>query len=327
MAIATSGDDILVGTKKNDTIDGLAGNDTINGGGGHDSLSGGEGDDVLVGGRGRDTLDGGDGNDVLRGGTARDTLSGGLGNDNYFLQGEDIIVEAPDAGIDRVYSRYDFTLPDNFEHLILQGGARIGTGNGLGNVIQGTGGDDVLSGLAGGDNLKGYGGDDILQGGDDNDRMHGGVGNDIVRGEDGRDALTGAAGDDTLEGGGGNDRLVGGAGLDILLGGAERDVFIFRPGDTSAERAGADLIGDFSQAELDRIDLHFVDADAAAAGDQAFAFIGGAAFSGAAGELRFEQDGNVGLTYVEGDTDGDGAADLVVALTGMVDLAAGDFVL
>jgi hypothetical protein len=34
-----------------------------------------------------------------------------------------------------------------------------------------------------------------------------------------------------------------------------------------------------------------------------------------------------GNTYVEGDTDGDGLADFVIALTGLHALAAGDFVL
>ncbi|HEX9946101.1 MAG TPA: RTX toxin, partial [Allosphingosinicella sp.] len=60
---------------------------------------------------------------------------------------------------------------------------------------------------------------------------------------------------------------------------------------------------------------------------QAFAWIGSAAFTGSAGQLRaFEQSGT---WFVEGDTDGDGSADLVIALTlqGTAPLGAGDFLL
>ena len=60
-------------------------------------------------------------------------------------------------------------------------------------------------------------------------------------------------------------------------------------------------------------------------GDQAFAWIGDAAFSGTAGELRFAFAGNT--TTVTGDTDGDGAADFALWLTGQITLVAGDFVL
>jgi hypothetical protein len=61
------------------------------------------------------------------------------------------------------------------------------------------------------------------------------------------------------------------------------------------------------------------------AGDQAFTFIGDSAFSGVAGELRYGQA--AGSTYVYGDTDGDGVADVVLALTGTIDLTVADLVL
>ena len=85
------------------------------------------------------------------------------------------------------------------------------------------------------------------------------------------------------------------------------------------------MVHDFSRAEGDRIDLRLVDANSTRDYDQAFAFIGNAAFSGTAGELRYRQlSGN---TYVLGDTNGDGVADFWIRLDGLHSLNAGDFVL
>ena len=47
ISIATSGDDILTGSKGADTIDGGAGADIINSGAGDDVIDGGAGDDKL----------------------------------------------------------------------------------------------------------------------------------------------------------------------------------------------------------------------------------------------------------------------------------------
>ena len=90
-----------------------------------------------------------------------------------------------------------------------------------------------------------------------------------------------------------------------------------------------DTITDYSAG--DKIDLWFVDADGNAGnGDQRFAFIGSAGFHGVAGELRAVEDGaNPGHWFIQGDTNGDGAADLVINVTvtdGHV-FGAGDFVL
>ena len=87
----------------------------------------------------------------------------------------------------------------------------------------------------------------------------------------------------------------------------------------------SDRIIDFSHAEGDHINLAGVDANSASAGDQAFAFIGAAAFHDTAGELRYEiTNGN---TYLTGDTNGDGLADFMVRLDGSHALVAGDFIL
>jgi hypothetical protein len=68
-----------------------------------------------------------------------------------------------------------------------------------------------------------------------------------------------------------------------------------------------------------------VDADTGSAGDQAFTWIGNAAFSGTAGELRYNWSGNT--TIVTGDTDGDGTADFALWLTGQIGVIEGDLVL
>ncbi len=63
----------------------------------------------------------------------------------------------------------------------------------------------------------------------------------------------------------------------------------------------------------DRIDLFNIDANAATAENEAFTFLGAEAFSGVAGQLRAVQSAS-GWT-IEGDTDGDKVADLVISVT------------
>ena len=52
---------------------------------------------------------------------------------------------------------------------------------------------------------------------------------------------------------------------------------------------------------------------------------GNAAFSGVAGELRFEHDG--ADTRLQADTDGDGLADFEIVLAGNLVPLGGDFIL
>ena len=88
--------------------------------------------------------------------------------------------------------------------------------------------------------------------------------------------------------------------------------------------AAMDRILDFAAG--DQIDLHFMDANTNAFGTQGFAFIGAGAFSGTAGELRVADMGG-GVWQAQGDVDGDGTADLVIAVTTDHALTAADFVL
>ncbi|MEF9604583.1 M10 family metallopeptidase C-terminal domain-containing protein [Paracoccus sp. PXZ] len=156
--------------------------------------------------------------------------------------------------------------------------------------------------------------------------LNGGAGNDQLDGRGGNDRLLGGAGADSLLGGAGNDVLIGGAGADRLNGGLGADQFVFLGlGESGVTAAGRDLIQDFSHAQGDRIDLRSIDANAGLAGDQAFRLIGERAFTGAAGELRYERAGNV--TTILADTNGDGRADFSVALNGSHSLVGADFLL
>jgi hypothetical protein len=80
---------------------------------------------------------------------------------------------------------------------------------------------------------------------------------------------------------------------------------------------------DFASGDI--INLGNIDA-IAGGGDDAFSFIGGAAFSNVAGQLRSTDNGN-GTYTVEGDVDGDGVADFAILVTSAAPLGAGDFVL
>jgi Ca2+-binding RTX toxin-like protein len=119
-------------------------------------------------------------------------------------------------------------------------------------------------------------------------------------------------GNDTLLGGQGNDQIYGNLGADTMTGGGGSDTFLYTD---TAQSAGAsvDHITDFDAG--DKIDLTQIDADATQAGDQAFAFIGAAAFGHHAGELRAAFDAVNNVWTIEGDTDGNGSADFTILVT------------
>jgi RTX calcium-binding nonapeptide repeat (4 copies)/Cadherin domain len=147
---------------------------------------------------------------------------------------------------------------------------------------------------------------------------------DTIYGLGGNDTILSGGGEDIVDGGAGNDTISGGADADVLTGGAGADRFIYLLTSDSAVGA-ADIITDFSRSQTDRIDLSAIDARTNQSGNQAFAFIGSAAFSNVAGQLRFEQSN--GNTFVTGDVNGDGVADFGIQLSGLVSLVAADFVL
>jgi len=227
------------------------------------------------------------------------------------------------------------------------------------NVLIGTAGDDIINGFGGADTLHGGGGNDALEGGAGADALDGGGGIDTasyytstapvsvslltgkgtggdaqgdmlagfenLSGGQGNDRLEGDAGANLLQGWSGIDVLVGRGGEDVLAGGTGADRFRFTAVGDSAVGADADVITDFSQADADRIDLQLIDADAGAAGNQAFSFIGTALYSGSAGELRYVIAG--GVTTIASDVDGDMVSDFDIQLAGAIALVAFDILL
>lgn len=147
---------------------------------------------------------------------------------------------------------------------------------------------------------------------------------DFLQGNDGDNRLTGLGGDDWLWAEGGSDTLDGGMGVDTLFGGAGADTFLWTSiAETGAAIAAADSIGDFDAA-LDRIDLQAIDADETLGGNQAFAFIGGGAFT-AAGQIGWAIEGSD--TVIRMNTGGDLATDAVIRIAGVRALGAGAFLL
>ncbi|MEM7057623.1 MAG: tail fiber protein [Pseudomonadota bacterium] len=126
-------------------------------------------------------------------------------------------------------------------------------------------------------------------------------GNYLIFSGNGNDSIIGSQNADTISGRGGADTLVGEGGDDTYLYTNLSD------STPSAE----DYILDFTTG--DRISLMALDADPGTAGNQAFAFIGEAAFSNTVGELR---SANLGGNEwrIEADVDGDGMADFSIAV-------------
>lgn len=251
-------------------------------------IYGTEGDDMIIADVTKKVeIHGNGGNDKIVGNAFGTKMLGGLGNDKYDVKvmGDDVR-EGAGAGVDWVNSWIDYVLPDNVEHLTLKAGGLKGMGNALGNQIFGSDGIDQLYGLGG------------------NDTLDGGAGNDI------------------LDGGDGNDYLIGGAGVDKAWGGAGIDYFAF--GNDIVRQVGIDEVMDFVRG-VDKLDLAAIDANAAAAGDQAFRMIGSKNFSRKAGELQVKTYGDGVL--VAGDVNGDGLADFNIWVHGVSRLSGGDFVL
>jgi serralysin len=102
-----------------------------------------------------------------------------------------------------------------------------------------------------------------------------------------------------------------------MSGGAGRDTFVFLDAESGIGAMARDAIGGFNaggeRTTVGRIDLSAIDADLTAAGDQAFEFIGRAAFqANDPCTLRFSlANGN---TIVAVNTDGDTQAELQLVL-------------
>ena len=292
-----AGDDVLRGLAGNDTLIGGGGNDLLDGGLGTDSMTGGTGNDTYVVdvagdvvteslNSGTDTVQSsiayslganvenltltgnaainGTGNvlgNILTGNSAANTLTGGAGNDVYVIGAGDTVVETANAGLDTALSDVTTTLSANVELLVLTGVSAInGTGNSLGNILNGNNAANTLDGGAGVDILVGLDGNDTylvdniddlvvesanngidtvqstitytLAANVENLTLNGaaainGTGNtldNLLLGNSANNTLTGGAGNDTLDGGAGNDTMVGGTGNDTYVVTAVGDV-------------------------------------------------------------------------------------------------------
>jgi Ca2+-binding RTX toxin-like protein len=269
---------------------------------------------------------------LIYAGRGTDNLTGGLGNDIFFFA--DGRLGAGDrvnggAGYDGVFLRGNYTIDFNargygglltgIENLTLTSASdeRYARGGGTGFDY-----DLILSDsmVAEGGTLTVNGA--LLMAGES-------MAIDGSRELDGLLRLFGGQGDDELTGGAQSDLILGSLGADLLGGGGGADTFRYDSAEDSTSES-MDRILAFA-AGTDKIDLTRTDADSHSAGNQAFRWIGSEEFSGggsaSAGELRAYQSD--GIWFVEGDTDGDGSADLAIslALEGQEPLAAGDFFL
>ena len=267
-----------------------------------------------------------DGSFRIFAGQGTDNLTGGAGNDGFFfgsdgnLTGADRI--AGGAGMDSLALRGNYAGAGAvvFQQASLSGIEAIallsGHSNEHGGFIVAAGFDYDLT-LADGNVAAGQRLDVIALGLHANESVR-----FDARGElDGSVRILSGAGDDVLFGSANADTLYGGLGADAIDGGAGADLYLYRSAAESTAAARDSLV----LGAGDRIDLSQVDADAGTGADDGFTFIGGAAFSGAAGQLRVVAQG--GLWIVEGDVDGDTVADLMIAVSSPAPLTAADFIL
>lgn len=335
-----SGDDRLFGNGGDDWLNGGAGNDTINGGTGIDTadysdatgaitlnlaLTGGQ----RTGGAGTDTvtnvenINGSAFNDRLTGNALANQIDGNAGNDSLFgMAGNDILtgglgndVLDGGTGIDTAdYADATFGVSINLSLTGAQNtlnvsaiGSESAVSNGLDTLvnienIDGSDFGDILFGNAGANVLNGGGGFDLLLGGDGDDVLDGGVFSDILRGE---------AGNDTLYAGG----TATPGDIDIMNGGTGADTFVFQSTGLAFGSSHAS-IEDFSSLEGDILDISDI------LGDVAGSFIGTAAFTGVAGQVRFVSGFS---NSVQIDLNGDGQIDFGFSMNS-ANLMATDFI-
>ncbi|WP_155888679.1 M10 family metallopeptidase C-terminal domain-containing protein [Inquilinus limosus] len=355
-----NGDDNLQGGAGNDVVNGGGGADFIRGGDGNDTLTAGSGLDQIYGDAGNDRFyietgwTGGPG-EAFFGGAGIDTFD----TSTVIFSGFSAYINLQDGIFYILGSGSGEIWLSSVENAIGTDENDQITGSGENNLLDLGAGNDTGSGLGGNDTLLGGAGNDVLRGGAGADTLNGGTGTDTVSyydssvgitvnlatgvgsggdaagdalagienlsGSQGSDSLAGNAGVNTLQGWNGNDVLVGAGGKDTLQGGAGADRFRFAALSDSVVGVNADRITDFSHAQADRIDLSAIDANIGVAGNQAFSFIGTAAYTGVAGQLRYAVSG--GVTTVAGDVNGDKVSDFHIQLTGSIALVAADFVL
>jgi Ca2+-binding RTX toxin-like protein len=250
----------------------------------------------------------GSGNDSITGGAQADTINTGLGNDTINAMtrptgGGPIDVVDGGAGTDL---------------LIVDASAETTAVQ----VFAGTSPSFAVRSASGNFYVDAYSMEKLkFTGGSGIDNVTGKAAADSITTNDGNDILSGGDGNDVLNSGLGDDQLVGGRGADKMAsGGGADDFFYSGVTDSSVFNNAMDTIVDFTSG-LDDIDLSAIDANNLGSdGNQAFAFIGSAAFHNIAGELR-----SVG-GLLEGDVNGDGTADIRILFSNGATALAGDII-
>lgn len=303
-----------------------------------EQIFGGSGSDTLGGDAFANTLSGYAGNDVLKGGGGADALLGGAGIDtvDYRDKTTPVVLTLTGGATSNV------TIGGVVEDTI--NSIEVVYGGGAGDTVTGDTAANAFRGGAGVDRFNGAGGVDsidfrdksvavqlALNGATTVTAIIGGVAEDQVRNVEivygglANDVLVGDGLNNQLFGGAGVDTLRGGLGADELTGGAGVDVFVFNSlAESTVAAGGRDTIRDFT-AGTDDIRLTLMDADTGRAGDQAFTL--GALAAGQAGRLAVTPGGAANVWIVQGDVNGDGAADFAITVmaTSTTPLTTGDF--
>jgi Ca2+-binding RTX toxin-like protein len=354
-----SGNDNITGTGEADVLQGSAGDDILNGGAGDDTflytaaangldtVSGGLGYDVLkataagaviglasfsgleaitangfasvsVGGTtvadvldfsavtltGIVKIDGAAGNDTITGSAGDDIIYGGFGLDTIYAGGgnDTIGVVAIEAG-------------QNADFL-------VDGGSGFDTVVAVQTGGIYMLGFTGIEAFSNNGFANVYICGWTNGAETFDFSNATLTGIS---YITGQGGNDTIIGSAGADKIMLSLGQDVLTGGGGADIFFVETTTDSTVGAAHDVITDFL-AGTDHIDLTTLDARTNVSGNQAFTFVGGAAFSNVSGELRADYADPL-HTMIYGDVNGDGLADFAIELAGSISLSSSDFFL
>jgi len=257
------------GSEQDDVLIGTDQANSLRGFGGNDVIEAGAERDVIYGGAGDDIINAGPGDDLIFGGPGFNTIDGGDGVDtaNYFAIG---ILDSPvSVNLQLGIATGQDDNGDPFEDRLVN----------IENV-SGSLSDDVIVG----DNFA-----NVIAAQDGDDVVNAGGGNDLLVGHDGNDQLFGEAGNDTIRGGDGADQLTGGDGA---------DVFSYAHG---LETIYGDVIQDLTPEDAIQI-WRQIGPDSVTPSS-----VGTEAFTGVAGQIRWEQVG--ADTVVEVDADGDGSSD------------------
>jgi Ca2+-binding RTX toxin-like protein len=287
-------------------------------------------------------------------------MYGGTENDAYYVDDAgDVVREYAGEGTgDYVNTSTSYALTAGSEIEQLQVYDHLGTasinltGNEFGNDIYGNDGDNVINGGAGADFMMGRKGNDTYIVDDPGDGLfeHGEIYSTPEIESEGFDTvltsvsfnvgfyseievlqaigtanvnLTGSIDNNRIIGNDGNNIIDGSYGKDTMSGAGGTDVFIW----SSVYEIGwfnfdPDIVTDLNRAEGDVLHLTNIDADETVAGDQAFTFIGTAAFT-APGQINWFTNGID--TFVQLNTNADLTVDGIIQVLGVQTVDAGWF--